>query len=526
MALSIAALKAVVLAIGSSLPTILPGRGRVSNHAGRDLNGAYVPVAARVLRLPVDYNRLFRSDGVPQPLRHHVMTYDSLSDVLNAFDRNVSSLLGRENVEFFVGLPRLLDFIRRDARLAQAASELTDLTVRREHDYQNAEDEILRSVREHWAKHSDIYSAAADAATAKGNREIFDARVRFADFGERLDRPSSFAFSEHDEIGRDDTQSGDLLWTLAHWQGWCKELPGAPEQLNPATSAFEELRDRQVHLYRSAWFDSRNLAGVALRRLKYVAHWLNPDPADDSRIPMDAGITRWVTRPIVDLIFGSAGGFGSSDGSGGERWRLDSEATRARRDLALLHQDIKDSLLLKRSNLGLLKQFQARCERFDAPELRDVSSQTQHEASLTRRLARFLFDQGLDPLVDPTIAELRPDVFVPRTESPVYVESKQYSADGDPRDVVRKALRQVLDTWGRLRSTYPVDEAFLAIFRRGGPRVEIRDVLRIHGRTLYTVLIDIAEPSQSGSRQKVDPVTIDDAEVVEIAAGVDETRQS
>ena len=65
--------------------------------------------------------------------------------------------------------------------------------------------------------------------------------------------------------------------------------------------------------------------------------------------------------------------------------------------------------------------------------------------------------------------------------------------------MLRKAVGQVFDTWGRLRSTQPLNEAFLLIFRLGGPRVEMPETVRVHGRKLFIWLVDLAPVEDAGS---------------------------
>ena len=78
--------------------------------------------------------------------------------------------------------------------------------------------------------------------------------------------------------------------------------------------------------------------------------------------------------------------------------------------------------------LGLVKRFAARCERFDAKRLKNAATSESKKAEdkLRGELARFLIDHGLNPLLDPTVSGLRPDVLDVRLGKPVYVEAKRY----------------------------------------------------------------------------------------------------
>jgi hypothetical protein len=60
---------------------------------------------------------------------------------------------------------------------------------------------------------------------------------------------------------------------------------------------------------------------------------------------------------------------------------------------------------------------------------------------------------------------------------------------------------------GRLRTdAYPVHEAFCVVFRRGGPRYELPEAVQAEGYRVYSTLIDIAPPNESGARQKHRPI--------------------
>ena len=86
---------------------------------------------------------------------------------------------------------------------------------------------------------------------------------------------------------------------------------------------------------------------------------------------------------------------------------------------------------------------------------------------MTAEFARYLFDQGLSPLTKPLTGGLEPDLLDP--EAGFYVEAKQYKRSA--RQELVKSVGQVLDTVGRLQGgPYAVEEAFVVVFRRGGPR--------------------------------------------------------
>lgn len=126
-----------------------------------------------------------------------------------------------------------------------------------------------------------------------------------------------------------------------------------------------------------------------------------------------------------------------------------------------------------------------------------------------------MFDQGLNPLTDVPIAGLRPDILT--LEQTIYVEAKQYTG-ASARSRALLAIREAADGWGRVRNAVPgVDEAFVIVFRRGGPRLEFEtEELFLGGRRMYLVLADIAETAASGSRQSAQPIVVKKDAMLEV----------
>ena len=116
---------------------------------------------------------------------------------------------------------------------------------------------------------------------------------------------------------------------------------------------------------------------------------------------------------------------------------------------------------------------------------------------------------------------LQPDLLDASVRPAFYVEAKQYMASA--RAEIVDAVAQVLDTVGRLQGgAYAVEEAFCPVFRRGGPRYLLPDVLRVEGYRLHLVLVDIAPPEVSGRRQRQKPVEIAASEFISAAERLSE----
>jgi hypothetical protein len=158
----------------------------------------------------------------------------------------------------------------------------------------------------------------------------------------------------------------------------------------------------------------------------------------------------------------------------------------------------------------VFNRFQARCEQHDAERLRGLvdiakSKSGKPEDVLRDQLALWLFDQGLNPVTEPRIGNLRPDLLDPGA---LYVEAKQYQEPA-PRSKVIRGMYQVYDTFRRLRISHPeVTEGFYVVFRRGGPLVIAPPVVRSEeGWTVHLKFVDIAS-GDIGSSQKHQPARI------------------
>jgi hypothetical protein len=131
----------------------------------------------------------------------------------------------------------------------------------------------------------------------------------------------------------------------------------------------------------------------------------------------------YLNKDLVEALYGL-----SRPPSDEATLSLAETAEQVRRDIALVHLQLRSRIAMTHSSLGLLKRFAARCELFDADSMRKraLSKPKAAEDELRRELARFLFDHGLTPLLDPTISGLRPDILDARLGRPVYVEAKRY----------------------------------------------------------------------------------------------------
>jgi hypothetical protein len=345
---------------------------------------------------------------------------------------------------------------------------------------------------------------------------------RFEQFDERLlteaviALPNWVAFDEHE------SHTGKLIHAFEHFARWAFQAPDSEEPPDKAALQellFEigELGATEKHLRRRLISLNRASPGGALRRILDLAAEVNPSPdfervLDDAADPIfrQARLAQHEQRTKLSRsIYGSH----ERDLRALEPDAVSAAAEQIGSDLDLVTHELQIRVLGGRSREALLRRYATRCENFDAMELRELAAAHpgRVERKLTDDFAKYLFDQGMTPLLEHSIAGLRADLTHPDVSSLLYVEAKQYS-DGDARRTVLNAYRQVWTTWGRLRNSFRVPEAFLLVFRLSGPRAELPRVLRHRGLSLHTVLVDIAD--RSGSREKETPISFEDAELL------------
>jgi hypothetical protein len=127
----------------------------------------------------------------------------------------------------------------------------------------------------------------------------------------------------------------------------------------------------------------------------------------------------------------------------------------------------------------------------------------------------------MPPLIDATALGLRPDILSLGAGDLFYVEAKQYAGQ-HPATQIRRAFAQVWSTWARLRQAYASSEAFLVIFRRSGPLVELPGVIRHDAIKLYPIVADISEVAGSLERRQAIAFTEEQLRPGKVADAVQE----
>lgn len=183
---------------------------------------------------------------------------------------------------------------------------------------------------------------------------------------------------------------------------------------------------------------------------------------------------------------------------------------RAKTALKRLRHDLTVRLASRRSLVALLERFRARCQWHARAELYALANRRggKPEDRLVAELARWLHDQGLNPIGQASAGGLRPDLFDPSRRPAIYIEAKQYKTA--PFAKIRQGIKQVEDTAAQFTADpYRIDEAFLVVFRLDGG-LATPHLLTIPRGTyrLHVVIVDLKPITKVGSRQRAPPVSL------------------
>jgi len=303
--------------------------------------------------------------------------------------------------------------------------------------------------------------------------------------------------------------------------------PNARPDLNELAARLRDLSDWQEYKHRQLLLARRGSAATALAGLEGVVREINPKP-----VPLALGDRALLAHAHRAIERSSAGWpialskalFDPSSIGDGDREALAAVVEQMRTFVDVIHEELRRRLGAVASRLALLDRFKLRCEWHDRERLHQLAhASDEPELTLTAELARFLFDQGLNPVTRMRVGGLEPDVFDPLPASSLYVEAKRYATSNGARAHIRAGLPQIHDTAGRLRGgPYEVDEVFYVVFRQGGPRYVLPDSVRGEDYVVYPVLIDVAPLTVSGSRSGARAIRIDAAELEPLLRDDDE----
>jgi hypothetical protein len=168
-----------------------------------------------------------------------------------------------------------------------------------------------------------------------------------------------------------------------------------------------------------------------------------------------------------------------------------------------------------RSRAALVQRFKHRCEWHDRGRVLAVANDDRLGGGvgdrLTAELARYLFDAGLNPITRLLGKRPASERFDPATT--FYVEAAQYT-DGVTRDELPSAVHRALHAMRALRAGgLELDEGWLVILRRGGPRFNLPELLRTEDCRLHLTVIDLA-PVTEPAHEPEPTITVPAAELL------------
>lgn len=330
----------------------------------------------------------------------------------------------------------------------------------------------------------------------------------------RLEQAGNFELPVFEEPENDPSSMGDVLAAARHWFACIHDQQCEAPEYDKLTEQVQKLRAEHERAFRAFVLAGRMHPGAAYLRLCAFSSSLLPLEA--AYAPSNQGwdlLLKWIATLPRRRIANAALDIVETEF---EKSNLEDYRTQVLRDLDSCCEALVARLGLHISRRRLVLRFKQRCEQFQADLLRSaIEKRTPRkpEDTLTLAAAEYFFDAGLNPLFNAEIVRLRPDLFEASGPHAFYLEAKQY--DGKhPTSKLLRAVWQVWDTWHGLDAHYDVREAFLLVFRRGGPLVEFEDVARHDGRFLYPVVVDISPTAAIGSRATLAPVRITEAEMM------------
>ncbi|MGD0712980.1 MAG: hypothetical protein ABSB24_02190 [Gaiellaceae bacterium] len=437
------------------------------------------------------------------------------ADVLDALDRQQGSLAQKEGCDYLLGLIRFLGWLEREPLTRDLLQD-----IRRElHDFcddwasaENALSDEVIALRDRLVEQApeaddsampDPGEASADAWRYNRSLAHLD---RIVHAGRQLKiSPNRNDLSDGSEVGEVlnilDWKFRDLIFEPGPEEARRKQR----DDLDDLFTELHNITERHFALHRRWVNRQRSGSGFSLWRLEALVRYLEPEaPQFESR---EQRLNWLYDRSFDDLLRRSPfvlriGLYGDLDDK--QEAEFAHALADVRLDQTLLCEDLQDRLGTTRSHLLVVERFRQRCQWYDRDELRALAAREKGrpEAALTAHFARYLFDEGLSPISEAITGGLRPDLLDPLAKPVLYVEAKQYERAGKPTLV--RAIKQVWDTVDRLSGTaYETSEAFCIVFRRSGPvYVFPVDPLVSNGVRLHLRLIDIADLSESGSRQR------------------------
>ncbi|MDX2055458.1 MAG: hypothetical protein SFV15_23855 [Polyangiaceae bacterium] len=442
------------------------------------------------------------------------MNWGNADLLVEMLDRQLSFLLTQQDERRVLLLSRWLTFVSREPQLHGLAAEMITEVSKSLDDLSKEDHRVREQIERIWLQHGDTIRRRLASDMANGKVHAY---CHLGEFGKKLANRPLVKIPPQTVFQESRREVDNLVLALKHWCQWGAGA-GADGNLEEGdlTSVLKqasELERSRAHWWRLFRTLLESSPGAAIIRLGMLSRSTNPVPPQ----AFESQAQNQQSRETQAALFEKQNEFAEKVHSFKalelrmlEGDEVSGAAADIQLDATLVTHELQLRLLAGRSRLALVRRYAARCEGFDAMLLRAKIADKPKgvESQLTLDFARYLFEQGFTPLMDPTIGGLRPDIFDTTRGGLLYVEAKQYSKPGARRQIVN-AYRQVWSTWGRLENVHRAPEAFLLVFRVGGPRAELPPILRHGGRCLYSVLVDISP--EAGSREKHQPISFQES---------------
>jgi hypothetical protein len=403
--------------------------------------------------------------------------------------REQDDLLSNEDLpSLLLGLPAFLEHLGSNVPISEAMADLlrdADKVHGRLAKHDDETIDKLRAIRTE-VPADPVDSEEHPAQTAGENLRKFDAVASSKSELHDTPRPDV----------TDMSTSGKLIRCLA------MRIHLTPDPLQTELRArLRTVEGEHEYAFRDYAMRLRAQPGFALRRLQLAARQLNPRPGSSLEPDLFDEHHRNIYAYPPELRKWWQGERPSNS------YEAKAVDAAIREDVNSVCRGLTRKLQGQRSREALLEAYRLRCEWYDTRGISELlerlDDERRKEDLLADHLALFLFDAGLRPLTRVMLGRLEPDLFdAPPFQPSFYVEAKQYVDRAGAQKAIEDGPRQIWSTAHRLKAKFDLREAFLVVYRRGGPLLRFEGPATAQGLVLRPVLVDLAPGNQSGSRQR------------------------
>lgn len=442
-----------------------------------------------------------------------------LEDTRELLEMQGQFLLNRDPIGFVLAVGPFLDSLGSDPRLAAL---MNDLLIEA--------DQLGRAHAQAEAVHRVSDLAVMETIWLERTQKL-EPDQWLRDNVNAFDRPDDPPAPAVLDLDPHSMESNSGLWAFVELVEESRRRLKVPDPAEGLRPGFDRLYEDADTRQRALIAAGRHHAGVALMRLMLVAEMARGNSPVVASRPgsYPASPPALQVRRLDHVYWESALAELVIDPSGPPPTRLPELVGRLKEAVELVLMELRRRLGLTRSVLALIDRFRVRAQSHDRKRLAGLADDaTRPEERLRDELARYLFDQGLNPMTEVSMGVTRSDLLDPSLAHGFLLEAKQYKDGTKLETAIKAAYRQAQDTAGELGEPYAADEGFVVLFRRGGPRATLPAdaVESSDGRRWYFRLVDLLEADKSGSRAKIDPENYDRARLQKLLGLADEEARA